>query len=131
MPPPNGYFGYVWSLVWTALMVLKLQPHSGRPHLAIMELGGARPSDRTMLDALIPSAAAFHAALDAGEAPARIWAEGSRAAREAATSTAKMHPRAGGAVHLGERPLGHADAGAVAVTHLALNHRARLRFILA
>ena len=83
---------------------------------AIVELGGARPGDRTMLDALVPSAAAFRAALEAGEPSAAIWREGVRAAREGAAATAAMHPRAGRAAYLGERALGHLDAGAVAVT---------------
>lgn len=83
---------------------------------AIVELGGARPGDRTMLDALVPSATAFRAALEAGEPSATIWSEGVRAAREGAAATASMHPRAGRAAYLGERALGHPDAGAVAVT---------------
>lgn len=83
---------------------------------AISELGGARPGDRTMLDALAPAAAAFRAALDAGHAPATIWAAGVQAAREGAAATADMHPRVGRAAYLGERALGHVDAGAVAVT---------------
>ena len=39
----------------------------------IMELGGARPGDRTMLDALVPASDAFRAGLDAGlELPAAL-----------------------------------------------------------
>jgi dihydroxyacetone kinase len=83
---------------------------------AIIELGGARPGDRTMLDALLPAATAFRAALHAGKAPATIWADGLQAAREGADATTGMHPRVGRAAYLGERALGHADAGAVAVT---------------
>jgi dihydroxyacetone kinase len=74
---------------------------------AIAELGGARPGERTMLDALHP----------ASEALAR--GEGLRgavaAAEEGAAATAAMHPRRGRASYLGARAVGTPDAGASAV----------------
>jgi dihydroxyacetone kinase len=83
---------------------------------AITELGGARPGDRTMLDALVPAAAAFRAALDTGKTPAEAWTEALDAAREGTAATAHMHPRVGRAAYLGDRALGHPDAGATAMT---------------
>lgn len=83
---------------------------------AIAELGGARPGDRTMLDALVPAAMAFRTALDAGKPPAAAWTDALGAAREGAAATAQMYPRVGRAAYLGDRALGHPDAGAVAVT---------------
>ncbi len=83
---------------------------------AIAELGGARPGDRTMLDALVPAATAFRAALDAGKTPAEAWGEALDAAREGTAATANMHPRVGRAAYLGDRALGHPDAGATALT---------------
>lgn len=83
---------------------------------AITELGGARPGDRTMLDALVPAAAAFRATLDSGKTPAEAWTEALDAAREGTAATAHMHPRVGRAAYLGDRALGHPDAGATAMT---------------
>lgn len=73
---------------------------------AVAEIGGAGPGDRTMLDALIPAAAAF----EAGD-----WHDAARAAAAGAEATAGMLPRLGRASYLGERALGVPDGGAVAV----------------
>ncbi|NKC34637.1 DAK2 domain-containing protein [Falsiroseomonas selenitidurans] len=79
---------------------------------AIGELGGARPGDRTMLDALHPAAEAFATA----EGPvAAAWAAAEAAAEEGAAATATMPPRRGRAAYLGDRALGVPDAGASAV----------------
>ena len=74
---------------------------------SIAELGGAKPGDRTMLDALDPSLSIwnntdFFAAVAAAE--------------QGAAATARMHPRLGRASYLGERALGTPDGGAVAVS---------------
>jgi len=80
---------------------------------AISELGGAKPGDRTMLDALH----AFVVALK--NAGANVSHEMLRAAVEAAKSgaeaTAQMKPRLGRSSYLGDRVIGHADPGATAV----------------
>ena len=82
----------------------------------VAELGGARPGDRTMLDALDPAVAAFRAAL-ARQAPvAEAWAACVRAAEQGAAATAAMQPRLGRASYLGARALGVPDGGAVAVS---------------
>ncbi|SFK52288.1 dihydroxyacetone kinase family protein [Falsiroseomonas stagni] len=80
---------------------------------AISGLGGARPGDRTMLDALHPAALAFRAALPGGGAAA--LAAAARAAEAGAAATAAMRPRLGRASYLGDRALGHTDAGAAAI----------------
>lgn len=73
---------------------------------SIGDLGGARPGDRTMLDALAPAATAWQTG---GFAAAVVAAEAGAAA------TAQMHPRLGRASYLGDRALGTPDGGAVAV----------------
>jgi dihydroxyacetone kinase len=82
---------------------------------AVAELGGAAPGDRTMLDALLPAAAA----IQAGVSPRRTRADALRgaadAAAEGARATAKMVPRRGRSSYLGERALGRPDPGAEAV----------------
>lgn len=83
---------------------------------SITELGGAQAGDRTMVDALLPAATAFLAALDAGTAPAVAWQRAVQAAQDGAAATARMYPRLGRAAYLGERVLGTPDAGAVAAT---------------
>jgi dihydroxyacetone kinase len=81
---------------------------------AIGELGGARPGDRTMLDALHPAAEAFRSTLEAGQPPTAAWEAALRAAEAGAESTSGMRPRLGRASYLGDRALGVPDAGAAA-----------------
>jgi dihydroxyacetone kinase len=82
---------------------------------AIGELGGARPGDRTMLDALHPAAEAFQAALARGEAASVAWGAAVRAAEAGLEATTAMRPRLGRASYLGDRAIGAPDAGAAAV----------------
>ena len=80
---------------------------------ALSQLGGARPGDRTMLDAL----ASFVTAL--GDADTKLSGEAFRAAvkeaQRGAEATALMEPKLGRSAYLGARVLGHPDPGARAV----------------
>ena len=82
--------------------------------LAISELGGAKPGDRTMLDALDPFVKALKKSV--GE---RTLREAVVAAVEAAErgveATAQMKPRVGRSSYLGDRVLGYTDPGARAI----------------
>ncbi|MEU6708603.1 dihydroxyacetone kinase subunit DhaL [Streptomyces wuyuanensis] len=84
---------------------------------AVAQLGGAKPGDKTMLDALEPAAAA----LDQSFAAAR------EAAEEGAAATVPMLARKGRASYLGERSVGHQDPGATSSALLigALEEAAR------
>ncbi|WP_342241070.1 dihydroxyacetone kinase family protein [Inquilinus sp. OTU3971] len=82
---------------------------------AIAELGGAKPGDRTMLDALHPATEAFAAAVASGKSPAEAWGVCVAAAAAGTDATARMLPRLGRASYLGERAIGVPDAGAAAV----------------
>jgi dihydroxyacetone kinase len=82
---------------------------------AVAELGGASPGDRTMLDALLPAAAALQEALAAGGTAADALRAAAAAAAAGARATAGMLPRCGRSSYLGERALGHLDPGAEAV----------------
>lgn len=88
----------------------------------VAELGEARAGDKTMLDALMPAAAALRAALEAGESPADAVAAAADAARSGADATADMEARKGRASYLGERSIGHQDpsANSVAIMLAAL-----------
>ncbi len=80
----------------------------------VMELGGAHPGDRTMVDALHPAAVALQTALAKSGT-----GEALKAAVDAATSgaaqTASMSPKLGRSSYVGDRALGFADPGAHAV----------------
>jgi len=80
---------------------------------AISELGGAKPGDRTMLDALYPLVAALkNAGANASREVLRAAVE---EAKRGADATAKMLPHLGRSSYLGNRVIGHADPGAAAV----------------
>jgi dihydroxyacetone kinase len=81
----------------------------------VASVGGARPGDRTMLDALSPASDAFSAAVIAGQSQSDALRLACSAAREGASRTASMEPRRGRASYLGRRALGHADPGAAAI----------------
>ena len=83
--------------------------------LGIEELGGAKPGDRTMLDALVPASDAFETAIKAGSSPSEALREAALAAESGAWSTARMNPRKGRSSYLGDRAIGHPDPGAEAV----------------
>ncbi len=81
---------------------------------AISELGGAKPGDRTMLDALGPFVQALKKAADGK--PSREAILGAvEAAEQGAEATARMKPRLGRSSYLGDRVLGYPDPGAKAV----------------
>jgi dihydroxyacetone kinase len=82
---------------------------------AVAELGGAKPGDCTMLDALYPAVAEFKAGLSEDIGAPAAWARCVSAAAAGAASTAQMRPRLGRSSYLGDRALGVEDAGAVAV----------------
>lgn len=83
---------------------------------AVSELGGAKPGDRTMIDALHPAAETFRDKLAGGASVAEAWRSAVAAGVAGAEATASMKPRLGRASYLGERAVGHLDAGAVAVS---------------
>ncbi|GAA3940964.1 dihydroxyacetone kinase subunit DhaL [Streptomyces gulbargensis] len=69
---------------------------------AVSRLGGARPGDKTMLDALVPGAEGLKVS----------FAEGRDRAGEGALGTVPLRARKGRASYLGERSAGHEDPGA-------------------
>jgi dihydroxyacetone kinase len=82
----------------------------------LMELGGAKPGDRTMVDALKPATDALQSALVRPEETDAALKAAVDAATEGTAQTASMHPRRGRSSYVGDRALGHADPGAHAVT---------------
>ena len=82
---------------------------------AVSDLGGAKPGDRTMVDALVPAAAALAGLQDSTASVAHVVTAAADAAEKAAASTADMLPQLGRSSYLGKRVLGVPDPGAVAV----------------
>ncbi|HET6504122.1 MAG TPA: dihydroxyacetone kinase family protein [Amycolatopsis sp.] len=79
---------------------------------AITAAGGARPGDKTMVDAMAPYVERLNAELAEGASLGRALAEAARSAREAAEATATLRPRLGRARPLADKSVGHPDAGA-------------------
>jgi dihydroxyacetone kinase len=80
---------------------------------AISELGGAKPGDRTMLDAFDPFLRTLRRAVSGTPREALLAAVDE--AQRGAEATARMKPRLGRSSYLQDRVLGHPDPGAVAV----------------
>jgi triose/dihydroxyacetone kinase / FAD-AMP lyase (cyclizing) len=80
---------------------------------AISELGGAKPGDRTMLDALYPFVNKLKQASETTSQAVRVAVE---AAEQGAAATTQMKPKMGRSSYLGDRVLGHPDPGARAVS---------------
>jgi phosphoenolpyruvate---glycerone phosphotransferase subunit DhaL len=85
----------------------------------IQQRGKAERGDKTMLDALLPAVDAMRAALDAGSDLAEILNRGAAAAEAGVQATKTMQARRGRASYLGDRSVGHQDAGATGA-HLIL-----------
>ena len=81
----------------------------------IQRLGGAKPGDKTMVDALAPAAEALSAAVAASEPLASALADAAAAARTGADATAPMLARRGRASYVGEAARGVCDPGAFTV----------------
>ncbi|MEV7521107.1 dihydroxyacetone kinase subunit DhaL [Streptomyces sp. NPDC091371] len=85
---------------------------------SVQKLGGAEVGDATLVDALAPGIAALSDAAGAGRPLREALDEACRAARAGADGTAALQARKGRASYLGERSVGHQDAGANSVALL-------------
>ncbi|WP_040509404.1 dihydroxyacetone kinase family protein [Gluconobacter morbifer] len=81
----------------------------------VMELGHAKPGDKTLIDALVPFVDTLDRELRAGEDLVPAWQAAALAARKAAEATRDLLPRLGRARTHGERSKGHPDAGALSL----------------
>jgi dihydroxyacetone kinase-like protein len=89
-----------WAAAWEAAVA------------GVQARGKAEAGDKTMIDALLPAAAAFSAAAVRGAPAAAAWHGAAVAARAGVRSTVAMVARKGRASYLGERSVGHQDPGA-------------------
>lgn len=82
----------------------------------MVELGGAKPGDKTMLDVLLPFSKALEKAVDDEKGIRSGWKKGLSVAKEACEKTKDMIPKVGRARPQAERSVGTPDAGAVSMT---------------
>ena len=81
----------------------------------IMKLGGAKPGDKTMVDALAPAVEALEVVAKAGGSLKEAFEKTAEAAQKGAEATKEMIAKKGKASYLGEKTLGYPDPGAMAV----------------
>jgi phosphoenolpyruvate---glycerone phosphotransferase subunit DhaL len=93
---------------------------------ATQRTGGAKPGDKTMVDAWVPAARAMRREFEAGADLAACLAEAQRAAWQGVADTKDLVPRLGRASRLGERARGHPDAGATSSSIIIEEVRAAL-----
>lgn len=85
---------------------------------SVQKLGGAELGDATLVDALAPAVSALAEAAEADRPLREALDEAVRAARAGADATEPLEARKGRASYLGERSIGHQDAGANSVALL-------------
>jgi dihydroxyacetone kinase-like protein len=78
----------------------------------ILDIGKANPGDKTLLDTLSPAVRALEAAAKEDKPLAGALADFEQAAQQGMASTKDMLAKIGRASRLGERTIGHQDAGA-------------------
>jgi D-erythrulose 4-kinase len=90
---------------------------------AIQEAGKAKLGDKTMLDSMLPFAAALTEKIQNGENLSSAWKYASSVAKESAEATATLSPKIGRARPLATKSIGTPDAGAVSFARIvdALN----------
>jgi dihydroxyacetone kinase-like protein len=79
---------------------------------SVMEIGGAKVGDKSLVDTLVPACTAFEKALDSGSAFEVALTESVKAAEVGKDSTREMIAKIGRSARLGERSRGALDAGA-------------------
>lgn len=85
---------------------------------AVQKRGKAQPGDKTLVDALAPALAAAEEALQDDSSLPDMMHRAAAAAHAGASSTTAMVANVGRAKFLGERSLGHQDAGATSMALL-------------
>ena len=78
----------------------------------ILDIGKASPGDKTLLDTLAPAIKALEASEQEGQSLPAALANFEQAAKKGMQSTKDMMAKMGRASRLGERTIGHQDAGA-------------------
>lgn len=132
----GGTSGAIWGLLlraWSSALSDEAEPEGAAvvkgarlALVGVMRLGGARPGDKTLVDAFAPFVETLETSFAAGNPLKQAWAEASDAANKAAEETRKLTPKLGRARPLAERSIGHPDAGAVSLAMVAETMGARI-----
>ncbi|MBP1851536.1 dihydroxyacetone kinase family protein [Rhizobium halophytocola] len=85
----------------------------------VMRLGGARPGDKTLVDAFLPFVETLEGAIAAQQSLPAAWNAAAAASHKAAEATAPLAPRLGRARPLAQRSIGHPDPGATSLALVA------------
>ncbi|MDO9416119.1 dihydroxyacetone kinase family protein [Pararhizobium sp.] len=93
----------------------------------VTRLGGARPGDKTLVDALVPFVETLEKEAADGKPLSQAWETAAAAAKSAAGATSVLSPKLGRARPLAERSIGHPDAGAVSLAMVAQTAAGLLR----
>ena len=78
----------------------------------ILDIGKAKPGDKTLIDTLTPALRALEAAEKSGKTLTEALQDFERAAEQNRQATRDMLAKTGRASRLGDRTVGHIDAGA-------------------
>jgi dihydroxyacetone kinase-like protein len=84
----------------------------------IMELGRAKPGDKTLVDALDPAVSSLTASVKRSEELREAFAKARDAAELGCEQTGQMEARKGRGSYQGERSIGHIDPGAKSMSAL-------------
>jgi dihydroxyacetone kinase len=84
----------------------------------MMQLGKAKPGDKTMIDTLHPFTAALRGAAEQGEDLPTAWRSALIPAEAGAQSTVEMMSKRGRSSRLRERSIGHLDPGAMSMFYM-------------
>ena len=85
---------------------------------SVMIIGGAKVGDRTLVDAFSPALDAYSKAFAEGGSFESCIQAAAAAAEDGCRNTAKLIARKGRAKFLGEKSLGHQDAGATSMSFI-------------
>jgi len=81
----------------------------------VMEVGGAKPGERTLVDTLNAAVEAFRET--EGKSDEEIWKHVAKRSYEGAQNTKNMQARKGRARYLAERSVGYVDAGSMSMNY--------------
>jgi dihydroxyacetone kinase-like protein len=84
--------------------------------IGIQKRGGAKLGDKTLLDALVPASEALKRSAEQNKTLHEAFVAAAESAKAGADATKNIVAAKGRASYLGDRSLGHPDAGAVAVS---------------
>lgn len=125
----GGTSGALWSVILTAIaeqlgdegeiLPARLEEAVQKAVSAAQKFGGAKPGDKTMIDALVPYATAFTDAIKAQKDIRSAVSLAAEAAAKAAQETAQLIPQIGRARPHAEKSLGTPDPGAVSFAIIA------------